>query len=364
MPSLNGKKICLFLCMIVGLFFLLCQSAAYANASAPPVAMWFIFDREMFQTLQIKGVQLVRCATEECAQFVLLKHDGTCYGSGCLPVASESSDGSFECAENKCRFVSYLPPYETVFFRLVVQFSDQVRISDMAYFTPPYSYVWQENAWNVTLQDTTLALARDLTFERPDKRYGRFLRWLAFTQGIELLTAGLLLRVWTKLPRKRLVGTLVIVFLVNLLSFPIVWFFFPSLAHFQPSSIRLLGVFSLVIVAFYSIMLAYVYKAGSEDRRRKILLLVFSLPLVLPCALFLYPEATYRSRSYGIPAAGLPSSIVLLLSEIFAVVFETVMIYKLCKGILSLRQVGITSFLMNLASFVLGIVFSYAVFNI
>jgi hypothetical protein len=59
--------------------------------------------------------------------------------------------------------------------------------------------------------------------------------------------------------------------------------------------------------------------------------------------------------NYSVLAKGLSPGVILLTSEIFAVVGEAVLITILSKGTLSWRQAGVMSLLANTTSFVWGL---------
>ncbi len=210
--------------------------------------------------------------------------------------------------------------------------------------------------WRVIVQDTSLSVTPDANFEELNWRYGQFLLGLGLTQLIELLVAGLYLWLVIRVDSEPLVNRLIMIFLINLVTFPVVWFVFPSLSQSQFTPMRPMGIFSLIAAALYAFSLVYIIYAEGKTRRQIIILAAIWLPLALILAIvpsyYGYMFMTSTLGRFFVSAFGLlPPNMVILASEIFAVASEAALIYILSRKSLPLRQAGTISLLMNAASF-------------
>ena len=271
------------LVFVAGVIFLLPVQVAYANSLPPPSVVWFTFDYATAQTPRLLGVQLIACTTVNCEQPVLLQQYGTCDGAGCLPSPPKLTGWSndFGCAANICRSTAF-PSHGGTDFKLVVQFSDRVRISE--FVKKLLSEYGEVIAWRVIVQDADLSIkSSNLPVVSDPNRYYPKQPLLLFGLSIvvELLVAGVCF--WRTVEPRYFEGKLLIVLLVNLLSLPVVWFFFPSLGQFQSDANRNIGVFVLVAAFIYAALLAAIYRSENKTRRWVIILTFISLPVTAFC---------------------------------------------------------------------------------
>jgi hypothetical protein len=233
---------------------------AHANVAAPPAYAWFTFTDTASKPVFVQGVQLAECRTMTCEQAVLLLQTGTCSASGCLrsaPVLTSPLD-RFECAENRCLYVEKVVSDRKTgpYFKLIAQVASGVRSSKgfrLSLKSPLESTV-SENL-RVTVSEAELAIAPD---PRPSQPTRLDLFWLAFglTQVTELAVTALLM--WRlKVDQSSFIKLLVAIAFINLLTFPVVWFFFPSLQPFQYRSLRVVGALSLVEAIGFSVLLQW-----------------------------------------------------------------------------------------------------------
>ncbi len=348
--KLSAKKALILVALIAGMCHLF-GPTAHANGLVP-AEIWLTFDYKTAQPVHLEGIQLIRCATLDCERPVLLQEYGTCSAARCLSSSPELPRlkdwiGEFECAGNKCRAASYTYPYEGPYFKLVIQFSDHARTSDVMNGLPVFS--GDRMVWRVIVQDTNLSMIPDADFKELNWRYGQFRLGLILTQLIETLVAGLYLLMVVRVDSKRLRNSLIMVFLINLVTFPVVWFLFPAFSQFQFTGMRLMGIFGLIVATLYALALVRIYTGKGKTRTGTIALAVSSLPLTFVCMVFML-FATYFGHA-NVSAAGLPPEVAIVASEIFAVVSEAALIYILSRKSLPLRQAGTMSLLMNAASF-------------
>jgi hypothetical protein len=346
---------------VIVAIFLLPVNVAYANSTPPSSVVWFTFDYRTTQIPRLLGVQLIACSTTNCEQPVLLQQVGTCDRAGCVTLPPQNTGGpnDFGCKANICRSAVY-PSHGGTYFELVVQFSDRVRTSGVVGKLPSYGGTW--DTWRVIVRDAELIISPvDPQFESFPNRYIPKQPLLQFGLSIlvEILLAGLCLQIWARTDIRRLSGRLLIILLVNLLSLPVVWFFFPSLVgQFKSHVTTISGYFFLAAALIYASLLAGIYRSGKKTRRWLIILTFISLPVTVFC---LSAPGIFLSDYASIPVftQGLTANIAILASEIFAVVFEAILITILSKRSLPLRLIWITSLLMNAASFVAGLLLNH-----
>jgi hypothetical protein len=311
---------------VVTIVLLFPGNVAYANAAPPPSVAWFTFEYKTAQISKLLGIQLIGCETTNCEQSVVLQQYGVCDGDGCLasPPILATWPNDFECASNKCRSVAY-PSHGGTDFRLIVQFSDRTRMSGVIGKLP--SNYGEFTAWRVVVRDTDLSMEQD-AIPPISNPFGiniqQLLGRLGLSIFVELLVAGLCFQVWSKTDIRRLMGRLLIILLVNFVTLPVVWFFFPSLGLFQSDTSHKMGIFILIVSVFYATLLVGIYRSANKIRRWVIILTVISLPITSVCYLVRLFLVSYGN--YTVIAQGLPSNITIFASEIFAVVFEAILI--------------------------------------
>lgn len=348
MRSLHSFLIGIWAFLAVSLW----ATPVYANAPAPPSYAWFNFEGRSSHSLQ--GVQLAECRTPQCSQPVLLMQSGICTDAECLkspPILSPPH--RFDCAGNRCLFVepSYTQRSTGPYYKFLAQFSDRVRISEGFVLRIKDSLSgYSARNLRVMVRDVDLAIVPDTTPMKPS-RWEIFNKALALTELSELSVAALWL--WQmKLDKQQLSKALVAIGFVNLLTFPVVWFFFPSLQPFQYSTSRVFGVVILGIASLFGTLLATRPIVTFKTLRNIFIGWLISLPIALGIGLFLAIVVGYGESLP--PVNGIPSLITLPASEVFAVVFEAWLIYRL-NDVISLRQASLLSLTMNLISMILGL---------
>jgi hypothetical protein len=336
------------------LIFLLPGDRVLANSTAPPSVVWFTFYSKTVQSPHMQGVQLIACSTENCEEPVLLQQHGSCDRPGCV-ISTPKITGltnDFGCAADICRSSAY-PSHGGTAFRLVVQFSDRVRISEVVDELP--ARYGEEKAWRVTVRDRDLTLEADAlpAVSNPGRVFpSRPLLLFGLSILVEILVAGVCF--WFTVEPPHFEGALFMVLLVNLVSLPVVWFFFPSLGRFQSEGNRDFGVLVLFLACIYAALLAAIYRTGKKAHNWLIGLTLLSLPVSILCSLVAF---SWLPGYYGryVTAQGLPANLVIAAAEVFAVVFEALLITYLSKGSLPRRWIWVTSLLMNAASFITGV---------
>jgi hypothetical protein len=327
---------------------------ALANSLPPPSIVWFTFEYKTAQPPHLLGLQVVACETENCEQPVLMQQYGICERDGCLktPAKLTGEKNTLGCAADKCRSTAF-PFHGETYFKLVAQFSDRVRESRVTQKLP--SQYGEETAWRVIMGETDLTVEKDTipVLQSPLVIFKNNTLRIGLSIFVELLVAGVCFQIWAKTDFRHLMGRLLIVFLANLITLSVVWFFFPSLGYFQSSANTTLGIMVLFAAFVYAALLAGIYRSRNKTRWWLVALTTLSIPFTVVCSLITFSFTNGYYGSY-VTAQGLPSSVIIIASEVFAVVVEAILITILCKGSLPLRLIWITSLLMNTASFLTG----------
>ncbi len=332
---------------------------AVANG-LPTTTLWLDFDDQTSEQTDLEGVQLIGCDTPACNQPALLEQYGSCDSGKCLDSSPSSLAAQhLECLKDRCVVVFNYADHSI--FKVVAQFSDRVRESDLVPERLPYMETVE---WRIAVQDTALSVSvSDLSSQSPIDPYSSsFFQFFGLTVVTEVLVAALALRGWLKIGGKSLLKGLGCVLLANLISYPVAWLFWPSLGQFQPIERRQIGYFVLAAGVVTALPVGLSRK-GERAQRTGIILTLILLPLAGIATLLCWVLAGL-GVAYGggkrIAVAGLPSSLTIALAEVFAVAFEAVFLYLLARKTpsLSARQAAVISLVMNASSFVVGLVLS------
>ncbi len=350
------RKNALILSLVLLIVLLLPTGAALANSAAPPTVAWFTLEYAVTPAPRLLGIQLVGCPDEVCAQPELLQQYGICEATGCLPGPATLLSGwmtSFDCAGNRCRASSY-NDYGGMDFRLVAHFSDQVRISTVTGKLP--ASFGEEAAWTVTIGQADLSIRPADSIPAINPQYEllrRNLGWLGLSIVIEVVVAGASLRAWARSDRHQWLSRLLVVFLANLATLPLVWMFFPAFGRFQSAGNRYLAFITLIFSVFYVATLVIIYRAPTKTRYWAIpVLVVGGLATILGCLVL---SALSYFGGYTVYVQGLSPTVVIAASEVFAVVAEALLIATLCRLAVRTGWVWAVSLLMNAASFLVGL---------
>lgn len=236
------------------------------------------------------------------------------------------------------------------YLRLIVQYPDQARQSNIFPSVEEANYQ-HETAFRVSVTNGSLQVEPD-----PQAPAGRRAPITAFgvTLAVELaVTALVLLRLGVA---RREVGILLLMItLINLLSFPVVWIFFPALGFFQEESARVFGTYMLVMALGYGGVVGGIRWVDNVCRRWVLGIgALVSIPLMLFLGLIVVVNFTSYSPTPPL-ADGLPYGVTLTLSELFAFGFEALLLYLASRRTLHIGQAALLSLLMNGASFLAGL---------
>ncbi len=336
----------------------------------PPVdVIWLSFTDKSSEPLTIEGLQIIGCnSLPNCGKTTLLHQYGTCDGNYC--VRGEGSlttpEDSFVCSDNICRWETL--GYDGL-FRILVQFSGGTLLSDVEFVPGKLNNGQdQEVAWKIVVGNSNLYIMEShspMLNDQLESHSPRLndqadlfinsLGWLGLSILVELLVAGLCFQRWARTGLRGLMGRLLLVLLVNLLSLPVVWLFFPSLGQLQSQFNVNVGIFTALVIGFYTILLVRIYHAAEKTRWWKIALTVLSIPLIY--LFFQMPLDVLGNKDDLIRLNGLSTTAVVLFSEVFAVVYEAILLTVLSKRTLPVKLCWVISLLMNTASFLTGKLF-------
>jgi hypothetical protein len=338
--------------LLIGWLLLLPRSVA-ANAAPPPSKSWFTFESTIAPQPKLVAVQLLGCPAATCVAPEPLLNYGRCTDTACLLASFPEPTrwNSLQCTGNRC--LATLPYMEQTYlhFKLVAQFADGVRTSPVIAGLPQS---WgDDHAWTVQVGAADLSLVEDTGFVDPTRSNDGFFWRLALTLAVELLVAGVLLWWWKKAERDVFAKRLSMIGLINLLTYPLVWLVFPSLEQFQHSYLRTMSIYVAIAFVIYAAALAWIYIPKDKSMRRLALIMtLLSLPVTGLCLLFVLIVNGYGN--YTIAAQGLTPGLTLLLTEIFVVLAEGLLLWVLSRKSLSPLHAGAISLLMNLGSFLVG----------
>lgn len=333
----------------------LSPTRATANAPAPPAYLWFQFDRAP------QAVQLIDCRNLLCETPMLLAQSGTCRGSECLTTSPIlKAPDRFECAQQTCLYQEswFSPQRRQPYFKLVAQFSAQ-HSADSIKISQPFMSDFRRSIADYGDRHLMVTTHGDMLVVRQDERM-QASRWQTFSQALSITQISELVVIWVvlawrKLSRKKILTIVLSVGLINLLTFPVVWFFFPSLQTFQYSTTRVFGVFALIISLIFSVVLMRQRDMTVRSLLRIFTIWFFSTPILLIVAGLIAFFVGYGEALP--PAIGLPSFVTLPVSELYAILWEAWLIRQLNQPEFSWRQALLLSTLMNALSLILGLVF-------
>lgn len=323
----------------------------YANSAPPPAEVWFEF-KDGEATVAVVGLQLLGCEDNTCAEPVLLQQYGACDSAECLKTSPHLTDifDAITCSTYRCRAMS--SSYKGRPFRLVAQFSDGARTSDVL-LSLPVKKTQEVQGWVVQLEGDRLAATPLPNFKDPQsiglgiENFLLFLKGAFLTFVSELFIAALYFWLRLHYTRGSLLANFGMIAAIEAVTLPMVWLFFPRLS-FDP---LISETFDLYIPLIFTVAVAmFVWISRASSNNIKLILGVFTA-LLLPVICYL----SAMMGSQEIRAFPLSYEFVIVLAELFAVTAEMVLIYVLRKGEIRWRHAAELSLLMNTSSFLLGL---------
>lgn len=344
---------------------------AQANAAAPPERIAFQFYNASGRLVMPASLQLAACADEECLQPTLLFQRGICNLPGCLTPPIQIPRPA--CNQTMCyveAFVLRHPHY-----KLIVLPPYNVSASEASAGVFQGSTIGPGNVrgLRVVMTPDGLEITEDpeLAASTPGGTSdyslcplvapASMMTGLAITQAVELLVAFLLVLLLA-IPLRLIGGVLTAVALINFATFPVVWLTFPALGPGPSTQEQAMAVFTLLAALVYASLLLKLRPAFDPARRAIVVgLLVMALPAAIVLVFGAATAASAAVNAAGLAGAaaagaGLPYHVTMPASEVFAFSAEALLLFLLCRPVLSARQAIVLSVLANTASLALGLV--------
>lgn len=327
-------------------------SIAIANALPPPFRIWFRFVTEKEQPVNINGLQVIGCEDEECSSPQLLMLYGQCTAPECLnSEPTLQKYWTLECAGDRCMAQSKNPTNNSLskFFELVVNSKSGIVVTSTVK-TPELFY--GDAPFKINVESNPAVIQADTEFKTPKMEFQNFINTYFFTILVELITAAIFLSVLKRrdeLPLKPLLWTVV---WANILSYPVAWLTIPSFSRFQADYYRKIGMIFLVVVAILTLVSFWFARNRDKPKKGIIIASIFIVPI---CAVIVLVGVFMVSYgNYDISLSGLSPATVIILAEVFAVVFEAFLLYELPENKITLVQAALLSLVMNAVSAILG----------
>jgi hypothetical protein len=330
---MKQKKTQLFILMGVLLISLI-PFTVTADSAPPPVEVWFVFHSNSTKPLEIISAKVVGCTTRNCNE----------------TTAKYISD-KLECFRDLCwwSFDTYTfndgqVPY---FFQLTVEFPSGEKTSNVL-DDVPLNY-GKTASYQVDLSGDGLTIQRIKDIPWPGLEFD--LESYLISLIIESLVGALFLAIWKKLRIWEILKYIGAIILVNLVSYPVLWYFFSSVSQFHQKSNEIPGIAGLIFgTVFYILLLLAINNKRIEER------VIFTIATIMSIPLYcLLSFVIFGLGGNAIVAAGIPVNTTIVLLEICAVLIEALLLYGMRKKQLTLSQAFLTSLIMNLASFLIGL---------
>lgn len=350
---------------------------ANSGPPRPKARMAFeFFDSELRPVIPV-ALQLTGCQDESCAAPVLLFEtprmlkQSICQLPGCIESNPSLDIPGFSCTqENACRvdagsFGSY-PVYKLI---ILPRSETPLETAVTGTFAGHPVAPSEIRGLRVIVTPSGLSITNDEEIAHRTPPAGDFgycdstpstaMIGFSITQVIELLAVLLCLLI-LGVPRKLIGGTLITVGLINFATFPVVWFTFPALGPSPTTQTQAVAVLTLLAALLYAALLVRLRPAFDPARRSMVVgLLAVALPMV---TVLVFGAANVASAAVdalgaaGTANAGLPYTVTMPASEVFAYSAEALLIFMLCRPVLSARQAVLLSVLANSASLTLGLI--------
>jgi len=330
---MKQKKTRLFI--LLGILLLsLIPFAVTADSAPPPVEVWFVFHSNSTKPLEIINAKVVGCTTQDCNE----------------TTAKYVSD-KLACFRDLCwwSFDSYTfndgqVPY---FFQLITEFPSGEKASNVL-DDVPLNY-GKTASYQVDLSGDGLAIQRIKDISWPGLEFN--LESYLISLIIESLVGATFLAILKKLRILEILKYIGAIILVNLVSYPVLWSFFSSVSQFHQKSDEIPAIAGLIFgTLFYILLLLAINSKWDVERIVYTIAMIMSIPL--------YCVLSFLIFGFGgnaLVAVGIPVKTAIVLLEICAVLIETLLLFRMRKKHLTLTQAFLTSLIMNLASFGIGL---------
>lgn len=348
---MKNKRITILLLCI--LLLLLPTAIVLANSMPPPFQIFLRFYDANQTAPEVKAVQLAGCADTECKIPEYLVEFGNCDSAGCYTINPSVDDNwSLKCAGNRCLFESGMNDIGmfSPMLKVVTDIGNEARVSK-AVENPDCQYCTV--AWKIDLAQPVPLVNLDEDFVDPKKAYSNFFTTYGFTIVVEVLVALGLFLLFSKKFSLTLKTWLPAILFANLLSYPVSWLVLPSFGEFQTDTSRRTAILVIVSVAVATTITLVLRWKKKPVSKGVLIALIIAIPV---CAvLFMIGLLAASYGNYTVHVAGLSWTVVVILAEIFAVLFETFFVWLFLNKELKLHWVAVFVVIANGLSLLLGL---------
>ncbi|HOV06796.1 MAG TPA: hypothetical protein PLV27_06000 [Anaerolineaceae bacterium] len=323
-----------------------------ANALPLPFQLYLRFYSDTQTNPKVTGVQLVGCADKNCSEPQNLTQVGDCSAAGFLssnPLLTE--DWSLRCTDTRCLLESSFRRHNNLPAMIQIR-----AMTDADMFIteaiPPPDCDYCTTAWKINLSTPGAAISIDETFTDPRDAFHNFWSTYLFTILVEVGTAYLVVRLIKTYSPLAVKNVLPAVFVANLLAYPISWLVIPTFGQFQTDANRKISLMVIVLIVLLTIVALFLHQRRHTVKKIVKILLWIAIPVVAVLFLIGFFFVTYSN--YEIHVDGLPWVSIILLAELFAILFEAFLLSKWNKDLLSFNKFLGLSFITNAVSFALG----------
>ena len=313
--------------------------------SAPPSTgtAWFYFDFPDGKPQEISGAQIQGCIDMLCKNVDFVYQFGECSFDGCHPsIAGKEDTGELKCAEDQCRLE--MKPGNARYFRFAIQFQEDHYITEIAEGLPHNLGDYQK--WGVVVKDNNVTLVKD--WSESVKRTGVFFIFSGILSiCVELLVAGFYFSKVLRIPREKMNRHLLMILMINMVTFPIVWFYFTSFITFSIINNESRDVL-LYLSVLYSAFLFYCFSSEKiENSKLRVFFISYG---------FIYPIWMIFNTfgGFGLLWDGWTRANATIYSEAFAIIAEAGFIWLLSRKELRISQSILLSIIINTSSYLFG----------
>jgi hypothetical protein len=342
---INKQRILIIIAIITGIG-LLPLITVQGNSAPPPGIVWFIFEIPKGQEKQIIGAQIQGCTDQSCNKIDFVYQFGLCTNDSCIDSVLQDNDrGRLMCAVDRCRLI--MNPTDNRYFRFVVNLGGSYLNSEVIEGLPNTNGDYE--TWRVFLDNNRITIDKDWK-ESVKGSFVFFLLSAFFSYLIELIVAGLFFLLVMKIPKNQIKGKVLIVLMINMITFPIVWFYFPSLITFSSATLQESTNVLIYLSVLFSAFLLFCFWSTKTEKSR--IWAYFIVYIVLYSGWMVFH--LLMSGSYDLIWDGWSPVKATIVSEVFAVLTEAVFLWFINRKEFKISQVVALSLLMNASSYLIG----------
>jgi hypothetical protein len=349
MKNISRKQWVITTILIIAL--LIPSSVAIANSPYPPFRMWFRISPDKKPYKKIISAQLIGCTDNNCENPMQLAAFN--YGTDNEVRDLLGVNWELKCAENRCYVETWLGGngvLEYSDFQLIITYTSETLISRVTKF-PDCTHC--TTYWEVDSSTKPSLIREDAQSVEETKSSWEFLLILTVNAIAELM-AGLvfclIVRKSQRISIPKLLGAQIY---ANFLSYPFVWTAIPSFAHLQYENDRSTAIILGIALIIFSVFSVWVVQNLNRKEKKVDIAIIIFMPIFIVSLFtsFIFYGYGYSTMLVG----GLSSQLIIIIAEVFAVIYETIMVYLLRKRDISFIQSFLICFTANVLSCILGL---------